>query len=129
MKYISLRIVISTHGADPKSEPISAVAKEVLTMTRQVGKKMTTRIIEIGVNRMNRRLVVLELTEEEYEELQVNRKELLKKKNYLNKIPVSGNEIDIEAWKEAFSIAKPYENDILNLFHFYEADKEVMRIS
>jgi len=61
---------------------------------------------------MSKRLVVLELTDQEESEFEARRDELLKSRSRLNKIPISVNEIDIEEWERAFSIAGPYAKDI-----------------
>ena len=76
---------------------------------------------------MSKRLVVLELTDQEVSELEIKRGELIKSRSRLNKIPISVNEIDIEEWERAFSIAGPYAKDIKELFYFYEDGKDFMR--
>ena len=76
---------------------------------------------------MSKRLVVLELTDQEESEFEAKRDELIKSRSRLNKIPISVNEIDIEEWERAFSIAGPYAKDIKELFYFYEDGKDFMR--
>lgn len=76
---------------------------------------------------MSKRLVVLELTDQEESEFEAKRNELIKSRSRLNKIPISVNEIDIEEWERAFSIAGPYAKDIKELFYFYEDGKDFMR--
>ena len=76
---------------------------------------------------MSKRLVVLELTDQEVSELEIKRGELVKSRSRLNKIPISINEINIEEWERAFSIAGPYAKDIKELFYFYEDGKDFMR--
>ena len=76
---------------------------------------------------MSKRLVVLELTDQEESEFEAKRDELLKSRSRLNKIPISINEIDIEEWERAFSIAGPYAKDIKDLFYFYEDGKDFLR--
>jgi hypothetical protein len=83
---------------------------------------MTERVLK-----MSKRLVVLELTDQEESDLEAKRDELVKSKSRLNKIPISVNEIDIEEWERAFSIAGPYAKDIMELFYFYEDGKDFMR--
>ena len=78
---------------------------------------------------MSKRLVVLELTDQEESEFEAKRDELLKSRSRLNKIPISINEIDIEEWERAFSIAGPYAKDIKALFYFYEDGKDFMRVN
>ena len=78
---------------------------------------------------MSKRLVVLELTDQEESEFEAKRDELLKSRSRLNKIPISLNEIDIEEWERAFSIAGPYAKDIKALFYFYEDGKDFMRVN
>ena len=78
---------------------------------------------------MSKRLVVLELTDEEEKEFEAKRNELVKSKSRLNKIPISVNEIDIEEWERAFSIAGPYAKDIKDLFYFYEDGKDFLRVN
>lgn len=73
------------------------------------------------------RLVVVEITEEEERIFTSKRSEILKSRSRLNKIPISVNEIDIEEWERAFSIAGPYAKDIKELFYFYEDGKDFMR--
>lgn len=76
-----------------------------------------------------RRLVVVEISEEEEMEFVSKRSEILNVNRLTNKIPISGNEIDIDEWEKAFSIAEPYAKDIMNLFYFYEDDKDIMRVN
>lgn len=76
-----------------------------------------------------RRLVVVELTEEEEKEFASKRSELLNSRSRTSKIPVSGNEIDMNEWEKAFSVAEPYKKDIMNLFYFYEDGKDFMRVN
>ena len=76
---------------------------------------------------MSKRRVVLELTDEEERIFTSKRSEILKSRSRLNKIPISVNEIDIEEWERAFSIAGPYAKDIKDLFYFYEDGKDFMR--
>jgi len=78
---------------------------------------------------MSKRLVVLELTDQEESEFEARRDELLKSRSRLNKIPISVNEIDIEEWERAFSIAGPYAKDIKALFYFYEDGKDFLRVN
>ena len=78
---------------------------------------------------MSKRLVVLELTDQEVSELEIKRGELVKSRSRLNKIPISINEIDIEEWERAFSIAGPYAKDIKDLFYFYEDGKDFLRVN
>ena len=78
---------------------------------------------------MSKRLVVLELTDQEESEFEARRDELLKSRSRLNKIPISVNEIDIEEWERAFSIAGPYAKDIKALFYFYEDGKDFLRLN
>lgn len=80
------------------------------------------------VLRMSKRRVVLELTDEEEREFASKRREILNSTSRLNKIPVSVNEIDIEEWDKAFSIAGPYAKDIKELFYFYEDGKDFLRV-
>lgn len=76
-----------------------------------------------------RRLVVVEITEEEEKEYASKRSEILNSRSRTSKIPVSGNEIDIDDWEKAFSIAEPYTKDIMNLFYFYEDGKDFLRVN
>ena len=76
---------------------------------------------------MSKRRVVLELTDEEEREFASKRREILNSRSRLNKIPISVNEIDIEEWERAFSIAGPYAKDIKALFYFYEDGKDFIR--
>ena len=76
---------------------------------------------------MSKRRVVLELTDEEEREFASKRREILNSRSRLNKIPISVNEIDIEEWDKAFSIAGPYAKNIKELFYFYEDGKDFMR--
>ena len=76
-----------------------------------------------------RRLVVVELSEEEETEFTSKRSEILKSRSPLSKIPISVNEIDIEEWERAFSITGPYAKDIKELFYFYEDGKDFMRVN
>ena len=62
-----------------------------------------------------RRLIVVELTEEEIKNFDTRRSELIVDRRR-GKIPVSGNEVDIDEWKRAFSIAEPYVADIMSIF-------------
>jgi hypothetical protein len=78
---------------------------------------------------MSKRRVVLELTDEEVSEFEIKRSELVKSRSRLNKIPISVNEIDIEEWERAFSIAGPYAKDIKELFYFYEDGKDFLRVN
>ena len=78
---------------------------------------------------MSKRLVVLELTDQEESEFEAKRNELLKSRSRLNKIPISINEINIEEWERAFSIAGPYAKDIKDLFYFYEDGKDFLRVN
>ena len=78
---------------------------------------------------MSKRLVVLELTDQEESEFEAKRDELLKSRSRLNKIPISLNEIDIEEWERAFSIAGPYAKDIKALFYFHEDGKDFLRVN
>ena len=73
------------------------------------------------------RLVVVEVTEEEEKKFASKRSEMLIRRSRLNKIPISVNEIDIEEWDKAFSIAGPYAKNIKELFYFYEDGKDFMR--
>jgi len=75
-----------------------------------------------------RKLIVVELTEDEMNNFDKRRSELIVDRRK-GKIPVSGNEVDIEEWRRAFSIAAPYVAEIMNLFYFYEDDKDVMRVN
>lgn len=75
-----------------------------------------------------RRLVVNEITEEEEREFASKRSEILNSRSRTHKIPVSGNDIDIDEWREAFSIAEPYTHRIMDLFYFYEDGKDFMRV-
>lgn len=75
------------------------------------------------------RLAVVEITEEEEREFASKRREILNSTSRLNKIPISVNEIDIEEWDRAFSIAGPYAKDIKALFYFYEDGKDFMRVN
>jgi hypothetical protein len=77
---------------------------------------------------MSKRLVVLELTDQEVSEFEMKRSELIKSRSRLSKIPISVNEIDIEKWERAFSIAGPYAKDIKALFYFYEDGKDFLRV-
>lgn len=78
---------------------------------------------------MSKRLVVLELTDQEVSEFEMKRSELIKSRSRLSKIPISVNEIDIEEWERAFSIAGPYAKDIKALFYFYEDGKDFLRVN
>lgn len=78
---------------------------------------------------MSKRLVVLELTDQEVSEFEIKRSELVKSRSRLNKIPISVNEINLEEWERAFSIAGPYAKDIRALFYFYEDDKDFLRVN
>ena len=78
---------------------------------------------------MSKRLVVLELTDQEVSELEIKRGELVKSRSRLNKIPISINEINTEEWERAFSIAGPYAKDIKDLFYFYEDGKDFLRVN
>ena len=78
---------------------------------------------------MSKRLVVLELTDQEESEFEAKRDELIKSRSRLSKIPISVNEIDIEEWERAFSIAGPYAKDIKALFYFYEDGKDFLRVN
>ena len=75
------------------------------------------------------RLVVVEVTEEEEKKFASKRSEMLIRRSRLNKIPISVNEIDIEEWERAFSIAGPYAKDIKELFYFYEDGKDFLRVN
>jgi hypothetical protein len=85
---------------------------------------MTERVLK-----MSKRLVVLELTDQEESDLEAKRDELVKSKSRLNKIPISVNEIDVDEWERAFSIAGPYAKDIMELFYFYEDGKDLLRVN
>jgi hypothetical protein len=85
---------------------------------------MTERVLK-----MSKRLVVLELTDQEESDLEAKRDELVKSKSRLNKIPISVNEIDVDEWERAFSIAGPYAKDIMELFYFYEDGKDFLRVN
>jgi len=74
-----------------------------------------------------RRLVVVELKEEEEKEFASKRREILNSRIRTNKIPVSGNENDINEWERAFAIAGPYAKNIMALFYFYEDGKDFIR--
>ena len=74
-----------------------------------------------------KRYVLLELNEEEAREIDERRQEFLTERSFLRKIPVSVNEIDLDAWVEAFSIAAPHDEAIFSLFYFYEDYKAEMR--
>ena len=78
---------------------------------------------------MSKRRVVLELTDEEEREFASKRREILNSRSRLNKIPISVNEIDIEEWDKAFSIAGPYAKNIKELFYFYEDGKDFLRVN
>lgn len=78
---------------------------------------------------MSKRLVVLELTDQEESDLEAKRDELVKSRSRLNKIPISVNEIDVDEWERAFSIAGPYAKDIMELFYFYEDGKDFLRVN
>jgi hypothetical protein len=71
----------------------------------------------------------VEITEEEEREFASKRREILNSTSRLNKIPISVNEIDIEEWDRAFSIAGPYAKDIKALFYFYEDGKDFLRVN
>jgi hypothetical protein len=73
--------------------------------------------------------VLIEITEEEKKEINERREEFLRDRSRLRKIPVSINEIDVDEWEKAFSIAEPYTKDIMNLFYFYEDGKDFMRVN
>lgn len=75
------------------------------------------------------RLVVVEVTEEEEKKFALKRSEMLIRRSRLNKIPISVNEIDIEEWNKAFSIAGPYAKNIKELFYFYEDGKDFLRVN
>ncbi len=79
-----------------------------------------------GEKEMNK-YVLLELSEEEAKEIDLRRQEFLTERSVLRKIPVSINEIDIDAWAEAFTIAAPHDEAIFSLFYFYEDNKAEMR--
>jgi hypothetical protein len=85
---------------------------------------MTERVLK-----MSKRLVVLELTDQEESDLEAKRDELVKSRSRLNKIPISVNEIDVDEWERAFSIAGPYAKDIMELFYFYEDGKDFLRVN
>jgi hypothetical protein len=74
-----------------------------------------------------KKYVLLELNEEEAKEIDLRRQEFLSDRSCLKKIPVSVNEIDLDAWAEAFSIAAPHDEAIFSLFYFYEDCKAEMR--
>jgi hypothetical protein len=97
-------------------------------MTKQGVRKMIEHQ-EKSDNKKNSKLryVVLELNEEESEEIHLRRQEFLTERSVLRRIPVSINEIDIDAWAEAFSIAAPHDEAIFSLFYFYEDYKAEMR--
>jgi len=80
-----------------------------------------------GVHKMNSRLLVVELNEEEEIEFESMRSELLKRKSRLDKIPISANEFDPTEWEKAFAIAGPYAKNIMALFYFYEDGKDFIR--
>ena len=74
--------------------------------------------------------IVVEVTEEEESIIKNNdkdRMEILNRRYCSSKIPISINEIDIDAWAEAFSIAAPHDEAIFSLFYFYEDYKAEMR--
>ena len=75
-----------------------------------------------------RRLIVVELTEDETENFDKRRSELIVDRRK-GKIPVSGNSVEIDEWRRAFSIAEPYVADIMNLFYFYEDGKDFIRVN
>ena len=77
---------------------------------------------------MSKRLVVIELTAEEELAFNANRREFIQSSRIQNKIPISVNEVDIDAWFEAFSIAEPYVEDIMDIFYFYEDSKDRLRV-
>jgi hypothetical protein len=81
-----------------------------------------------GLNMEKRRLIVVELTEDEIENFDKGRSELIVDRQK-GKIPVSVNSVDIDEWKKAFSIAEPYVDDIMNLFYFYEDGKDFMLVN
>jgi hypothetical protein len=97
-------------------------------MTKQGVRKMIEHQ-ESSDNKKDSKLryVVLELTEEEAKEIYLRRQEFLTERSILRRIPVSINEIDIDAWAEAFSIAAPHDEAIFSLFYFYEDYKAEMR--
>jgi hypothetical protein len=97
-------------------------------MTKQEVRKMIEHQ-ESSNNKKDSKLryVVLELTEEEAKEIHLRRQEFLTERSVLRRIPVSINEIDIDAWAEAFSIAAPHDEAIFSLFYFYEDYKAEMR--
>lgn len=76
-----------------------------------------------------KRYVLIEVTEEEENEINERREEFLQDRTVLRKIPISINEINPEEWQNAFSIAAPHESAIFSLFHFYEDDKDFMRVN
>lgn len=78
---------------------------------------------------MEKKRLVVELTEEEEKEFNEKRGELIREKGVLHKIPISINEIDMNKWEEAFSIASPHDREILALFHFYEDGKDESRVN
>ena len=76
---------------------------------------------------MEKKYVLIEVTEEEEKEVKERREEFLRERSDLRKIPISINEIDLDEWQRAFSIAAPHESAIFSLFHFYEDGKAEMR--
>jgi hypothetical protein len=75
----------------------------------------------------DRRLVVVEITEEEQKNFCKKREELLEDRIRIRKIPVSINEINLDEWAKAFAVAAPHQGAIFDLFYFYEDGKDVMR--
>ncbi len=74
-----------------------------------------------------KRYVLIEVSEEEEKEINEKRKEFLNKIDRLRRIPISVNEIDLEEWQNAFSVAGPHKSTIMSLFYFYEDGKEFLR--
>ena len=74
-----------------------------------------------------KRYALIEITEEEERELNNRRDEFLWNRTVLRKIPISINEIDLDEWQRAFSIAAPHDSAIFSLFYFYEDYKAEMR--
>ena len=74
-----------------------------------------------------KRYVLIEVSEEEEKEINEKRNEFLNKIDRLRRIPISVNEIDLEEWQNAFSVAGPHKSAIMSLFYFYEDGKEFLR--
>lgn len=75
-----------------------------------------------------RRLVLVEITEEEEKEFTLKRNEILNSDRRTNRIPVSINSINFDEWEKAFAVAGPYTKDIMELFYFYEDGKDYARV-